>query len=108
VLRMAALGVDAIDARATRLVRALGSRGWRTDIVDGFSTIGGGSAPGAALPTRLVVLAREELGAAALDARLRELEPPIVGRIERDRLLLDLRTVREEEDAEIVAALSAW
>jgi L-seryl-tRNA(Ser) seleniumtransferase len=108
VLRMAALGMDAIDARAGRLARALGSRGWRTEIVDGFSTIGGGSAPGAALPTRLLVLAREDLGAAALDARLRELDPPIVGRIERERLLLDLRTVRDEEDAEIVAALSAW
>jgi L-seryl-tRNA(Ser) seleniumtransferase len=108
VLRMAVLGMDAIDARAGRLARALGSRGWRTEIVDGFSTIGGGSAPGAALPTRLLVLAREDLGAAALDARLRELDPPIVGRIERERLLLDLRTVREEEDAEIVAALSAW
>jgi L-seryl-tRNA(Ser) seleniumtransferase len=108
VLRMAALGVDAIDARAGRLARALGARGWRTEIVDGFSTIGGGSAPGAALPTRLLVLAREGLGADVLDARLRALQPPIVGRIEHDRLLMDLRTVREEEDDEIVAALSGW
>jgi L-seryl-tRNA(Ser) seleniumtransferase len=108
VLRMAALGVDAIEARAGRLALALGSHGWRTQIVDGFSTIGGGSAPGATLPTRLLALSRENLGAAALDARLRDLDPSIVGRIERDRLLLDLRTVREEEDGEIVAALSAW
>jgi seryl-tRNA(Sec) selenium transferase len=43
-----------------------------------------------------------------LDARLRGLDTPIVGRIEHDRLLLDLRTVREEEDDEILAALSAW
>jgi L-seryl-tRNA(Ser) seleniumtransferase len=108
VLRMAALGVDAIDARAARLARTLVARGWRAEIVDGFSTIGGGSAPGAALPTRLLVLAREDLGADVLDARLRALQPPIVGRIEHDRLLMDLRTVREDEDDEIAAALSGW
>jgi L-seryl-tRNA(Ser) seleniumtransferase len=108
VLRMAALAADAIDARAARLARTLVARGWRAEVVDGLSTIGGGSAPGAGLPTRLLALAREDLGADGLDARLRELDPPIVGRIEHDRLLLDLRTVREEEDDEIAAALSVW
>ena len=73
--------------------------------MDGLSTIGGGSAPGSGLPTRLLALAREGLSADALDARLRSLDPPIVGRIENDRVVLDLRTVAEAEDEEIVSAL---
>ena len=40
-----------------------------------------------------------------VEAALRRLEPPIVARIERDRLVLDLRTVFEEEDASLVAGL---
>jgi L-seryl-tRNA(Ser) seleniumtransferase len=73
--------------------------------VDGVSTIGGGSAPGSGLPTRLVALGRAGLSADALDSRLRALDTPIIGRIENDRLVLDLRTVKEEEDEEIALAL---
>ena len=105
VLRMAGLSAEVIGARAERLAHRLGSGGWRTAVVDGLSTIGGGSAPGSGLPTRLLALAREGLSADALDARLRSLDPPIVGRIENDRVVLDLRTVAEAEDEEIVSAL---
>jgi L-seryl-tRNA(Ser) seleniumtransferase len=75
--------------------------------VDGVSTIGGGSAPGSGLPTRLIAIARAGHSADALDSRCRSLATPIVGRIENDRFVLDLRTVREEEDEEITVAFSA-
>ena len=107
VLRMASLTVDAIGARAERLAARLRAAGWHAQIVKGISTIGGGSAPGSGLPTRLVALEREGISADALDSRLRALDTPIVGRIEHDRLLLDLRTVREDEDEEIASALAA-
>jgi L-seryl-tRNA(Ser) seleniumtransferase len=105
VLRMAKLSADAIGARAERVAGRLRQAGWRAETVDGVSTIGGGSAPGSGLATRLLALERDGVTPITLDARLRALDTPIIGRIENDRLVLDLRTVREEEDGEIVAAL---
>ena len=52
------------------------SRGLHAGVADGMSTIGGGSAPGSALPTRLVTIAHPTLSATALEARLRLAEPP--------------------------------
>ena len=104
VLRMARLRADAIGARADRVASALRTAGWRADTVDGVSTIGGGSAPGSGLPTRLIAISRGGQSADALDARCRALDTPIIGRIDDDRFLLDLRTVREEEDEEIALA----
>jgi L-seryl-tRNA(Ser) seleniumtransferase len=104
VLRMANLSARAIGARADRLAGALAACGWRVEVVDGVSTVGGGSAPGSGLPTRLIAVARHGQSAAAVDARCRALETPIIGRIEDDRFLLDLRTVREEEEEEIAVA----
>jgi L-seryl-tRNA(Ser) seleniumtransferase len=102
VLQMARLTVDEIEPRAEALARRLADAGWDARVIDGLSTIGGGSAPGSGLPTRLVALAREGLSADALEERLRQLDPPIIARIEDDRVVLDLRTVRPEED---IAAL---
>ena len=74
-------------------------------LVDGSSAIGGGSAPGVELPTWLVAIAKDGLTPDALEERLRRLTPPVIARIERDRLLLDLRTVLPEQDAALAALL---
>jgi L-seryl-tRNA(Ser) seleniumtransferase len=106
VARMIAATADAIGARAEALAGRLRAAGFTAEIVDGASTIGGGSAPGSALPTRLVSLGLPGGTPAALEARLRRLDPPVIARIERDRLLLDLRTVLPEEDDELARLLS--
>jgi L-seryl-tRNA(Ser) seleniumtransferase len=107
VQRMLAMTSGEIRARA-ELVAAAISRlpGWRVDLIDGISAVGGGSAPGVELPTCLVAIETTGLSAGALDERLRQLTPPIIARIERDRLVLDLRTVLPDEDrllAELIA-----
>jgi L-seryl-tRNA(Ser) seleniumtransferase len=104
VLRMAKLSAEAIGARADRVATALRTAGWRAEVVDGVSTIGGGSAPGSGLPTRLIAIARAGQSAGWVDARCRSLDTPIIGRIDDDRFVLDLRTVREGEDEEIAVA----
>ena len=71
----------------------------------GRSTVGGGSLPGETLPTALLSLAAPS--AAALAQRLRRGRPAVVGRIENERLLLDPRTVAEDEDEILLAALNA-
>jgi L-seryl-tRNA(Ser) seleniumtransferase len=104
---MAALPAAALGARAERVAAVLRASGWDADVIEGASAIGGGSAPGATIPTRLLAIARPPLSADALDARLRALDPPIIARIESGRVVLDFRTVEEGDDAGIVASLVA-
>jgi L-seryl-tRNA(Ser) seleniumtransferase len=107
VRRMLALTVDDIRARAEIVASAIaGMPGWRVELVDGVSAVGGGSAPGVELPTRLVAIEKAGLTVDALEARLRQLTPPIVARIERDRLVLDLRTVAPDDDRRLTELLA--
>jgi L-seryl-tRNA(Ser) seleniumtransferase len=104
VHRMLHMTADAIGARAEALAGALAARGWRTRVVDGVSTIGGGSAPGSELPTKLVELSHATLTATQIEHHLRAQDPPVIARIQDDRVVLDLRTVLLEE-TETLAAL---
>jgi L-seryl-tRNA(Ser) seleniumtransferase len=97
---------ESIEARAAAVAAALEPSGvYGFEIVDGRSTIGGGTAPGLTLPTRLLAVSRVGFSAAALESALRRLDPPVIARIERDRLVLDLRTVFEDEDQALVHGL---
>jgi L-seryl-tRNA(Ser) seleniumtransferase len=102
VQRMLAMTAEAIRARAGTLAAQLnGVGGWRAELLTGTSAVGGGSAPGIELPTWLVAIEREGLTANALESRLRQPRPPIIARIERDRVLLDLRTVFPDQDEQL-------
>ena len=103
VARMMTMTVDEIDRRATSLAAALSNAGLQAEIIDGFSTIGGGSAPGSQLATRLVALT---LPAARLDAALRAARPPVIARIEDDRVVIDLRTVAPDDDERLVGLIA--
>ncbi|MFN8059612.1 MAG: L-seryl-tRNA(Sec) selenium transferase [Vicinamibacterales bacterium] len=108
VLRMLRLSAAAIDARARFTAEALSRSASRltVTVVDGMSTVGGGSAPSSAMPTRLLALAHATLSAPELDAALRALATPVIARIVDDRVALDLRTVMPEQDARLVELLS--
>ena len=94
VWRMISASESHLKERALALQRAIGSR---ASIAPGRSTIGGGSLPGETLPTWLVVL---DGNPDAMADALRQADPPVIARIEDDKLVLDLRTiVAEEEDA---------
>jgi L-seryl-tRNA(Ser) seleniumtransferase len=95
VARMLSLSLDDIARRADALATGLNDNGLQADVIDGSSTIGGGSAPGSELPTRLVALA---VPAGRLEAALRAGTPPVIARIEDDRVVIDLRTVAPEDD----------
>jgi L-seryl-tRNA(Ser) seleniumtransferase len=98
VARMLSLAADEIEARAQQLAERLQGQGWRVTLMSGASTIGGGSAPGVTLDTVLLALQRDGFSADAVEEQLRSLAVPIVARIEQDRVVLDLRTVFEEQD----------
>jgi L-seryl-tRNA(Ser) seleniumtransferase len=107
VARMMSATFDDIAARAERLVAALrGTSGLRVSLLDGASTPGGGSAPGVQLPTRLVAVEKAGLSANEIEARLRRATTPIIARIQDDRVVLDLRTVDEADEREIVRVVA--
>jgi L-seryl-tRNA(Ser) seleniumtransferase len=105
VRRMLALDADTIEDRARVLADRLVVLGWNVSLVSGSSAVGGGSAPGLALPTVLVAIEREGLTADALEARLRTLSTPVIARIVDDRVVLDLRTVPEDSLEQLTSLL---
>jgi L-seryl-tRNA(Ser) seleniumtransferase len=105
VVRMLALEVGEIRRRAQALTDGL--RGNVTaELVDGFSTIGGGSVPGSALPTALVALTHRSLSAAQLETQLRCATPSVIARIQDQRVVIDLRTVMTEQEPRLLDLLN--
>ena len=99
-LRMIRFTAAEIRARAEKLAGRIGRK---ARIIEGESVIGGGATPESTLSTYLIVL--EDADAVAEERRLRGNNPPIIARIERDRVVLDLRTVFAEEEDALVQAL---
>jgi L-seryl-tRNA(Ser) seleniumtransferase len=97
-LRMMQLSKAEISERAENFVSEIGSSEIKADLVDGESLIGGGSAPSSVLPTRLIAITANNFSANELAARLRRSEPPVIARVEDDRVMLDLRTVFPAQD----------
>jgi L-seryl-tRNA(Ser) seleniumtransferase len=98
-LRM--LDISAADIRARAEVVARKVPG--ALVVDGESVSGGGSLPGGVLPTALIAVEASKPDAVA--ARLRAHDPPVMTRVENGRVILDLRTVEEPDDALVGDAL---
>jgi len=110
-LRMLAATREKIEARARSFVRSLRERVAEAcmtfEIVEGVSAVGGGSAPTTHPPTALVRVTHASLSASALDEALRRGSPPVVARILDERVVVDLRTVAEEEEQELADALAS-
>ncbi|HMK22714.1 MAG TPA: L-seryl-tRNA(Sec) selenium transferase [Terriglobales bacterium] len=104
-LRMMRASKEEIGARANKLAAQLrGLAAVEIEVLDGESVIGGGAAPSATLPTRLIAVTVKGAGADELLSRLRGAETPVIARVQDGRVLLDLRTVLPQEEATIVAA----
>ncbi|WP_447008739.1 L-seryl-tRNA(Sec) selenium transferase [Saccharothrix sp. DSM 118769] len=97
----AALDADpaALRARAEDLVAALAAAGLDARAAASAAAVGGGGAPGVELPSAAVSLPERYA------ARLRAGRPPVVGRVERGRCLLDLRTVDPADDGALRGAV---
>jgi len=117
VWQMIAMESSQIEARARDLAGWLSTRrpdtaapsegttGMQVEVIDGWSKVGGGSLPEETLPTHLVAL--RVPSAHDLAETLRLGSPPVIGRIENDALVLDLRTVLPSEDTALRQALEA-
>ena len=107
VQRMLSLTTDEIARRVDRFVSALGTSGnLKFEISDGESAIGGGAAPAAHLKTKLIALSHTTMSPQRLELALIQSSPPVVARIIDDRVMIDLRTVAETEEAELLDILA--
>jgi len=107
-VRMMRLSPLDIAARAESLAASVRRQAPRiaVEVVAVSSIVGGGSAPGATLPSFALALSCKDISADELSRNLRQAELPIVSRVEEGRVLLDLRTVFPEQDQLILQALA--
>ena len=101
LMRMLSLPVEQIEQRCRALAEQIGSDRLRAEVVAVESVVGGGTAPNTRLASYAVALAHADMGADELLKQLRTAEPPIVGRISEDKVMLDLRTVPAHVDETI-------
>lgn len=110
-LRMLSSTREEIEGRAISFTKALLERVdpdvLRTEIVEGRSAVGGGSAPTTHPETALILLTHARMSANALEKSLRRSRPPVISRILEERVALDLRTVFEEEEAEMLSVIAS-
>jgi L-seryl-tRNA(Ser) seleniumtransferase len=103
VQRMLAMTAEEVRPRADLIASALNTGAdWHAEVIAGVSAVGGGSAPGVELPTWLIAIAHPGTTPDALANRLRQLKPPVIARVQNDRIVLDLRTVFPEQDALLI------
>jgi len=102
VLAMLTENLSTIETRARAIAAALSNAGVELEIRPSSSSVGGGAFPTATIPSMAVALSGDVNG---LEERLRHGDPPVIGRINDGKLLLDLRSVQPREDATLVKAV---
>ncbi|HSB03811.1 MAG TPA: L-seryl-tRNA(Sec) selenium transferase [Thermodesulfobacteriota bacterium] len=97
-LRMLTFNRDHLRRRGKRLLKRLaGIGGIKAALKEDVSQVGGGSLPLQELPTVVIALRPHSLSVNDLEENLRKVDPPIISRISKDELILDMRTVFDEE-----------
>ena len=107
-LKMICQPYRALKTKARRLVRMIGrldARNFTLDLVDGGSKVGGGALPLLELPSSLLCLSPNKLSANSMEEWLRSHAPAIIVRLERDNILLDVRTIQEKELKTVARAI---
>ena len=99
-LRMITLPLDHIEKRAKELAKLMENVGdprISVCLVDVFSRPGGGAFPLQKLPSKGVGVKVQGISANAVEKKMRGNDIPIIGRIEEDRFIMDLRTIQDDE-----------
>ncbi len=104
-LKLITLPPKEIFQKAQMLVKEIQGLPCEITIEETISRVGGGALPLASPKSYAVALKCPSLSATKLERRLRQHEPPIIGRIEEERLLLDMRTVLPDEIQTLARAL---
>ncbi|RLB94125.1 MAG: L-seryl-tRNA(Sec) selenium transferase [Deltaproteobacteria bacterium] len=113
-LKMICQPYRSIERKAEQFLKRLENlktENFSVTLVDGNSKVGGGALPLMELPSRLVCLTPGRLSAVTMEKWLRAFEPPIIVRLEKENILLDMRTVQASElktTAEAIRQLASF
>jgi len=107
VERMLAIRPEELMRRCREITERISCSQLSVDVIPVTSLVGGGTAPRATLQSCAISLRHISLSAGEVLANLRRLEPPVIGRISDDAVLLDLRTVPPDFDAELASLLTS-
>lgn len=103
IWRMIAMKPAELEVRARRWLNHIQGLGLQAGVETGMSMVGGGSLPGESLPTWVLSLYVEDPHRFVY--RLRNATPPIIARIDDDRVLFDPRTVFIEQESALLAGI---
>jgi L-seryl-tRNA(Ser) seleniumtransferase len=109
-LRMICYSYESLVENAERLhalIRDINTENFSVELSDGYSKVGGGALPLQKLKTRLLGLVPARISAQRMEKYLRHHTPPVIARVEKDRLILDIRTIREKEFQTVAQAIQA-
>jgi L-seryl-tRNA(Ser) seleniumtransferase len=106
VIQMLSLTSEELRQRAQGIAAGLSSNNLSLELLDGESALGGGAGPTSTFPTTLIAITHSEKSAQDIEHQLRTFSPPIISRISEGKVLLDLRTVFENQMPDILRALN--
>ena len=109
VYRAAAATAATLEERGERILRSALEGGGSVSgaVLPSRAAFGGGTSPEKLFESRAIAVSHARASAEALAASLRASKPPVVARVEADRVWLDLRSIAPEEDPLVAAALKA-
>ncbi len=90
--------VEAVALRAAELLRAFLGEGFTLSVESGESVVGAGAMPGRHIPTKVVAVSHLMYGPDWIAARFLSSKTPVIGRINKDRFILDMRTIDDVND----------
>ena len=107
VIQMLSLTPEEIRQRAQTIVDGLSASATRFELLEDESALGGGAGPTSTFPTTVIAITHSDRSAQDLEHQLRTSSPPIIGRISEGKVLLDLRTVFEDQLPDVLRVLHA-
>ncbi len=109
-LAMIAASLESLQRKADACIQALHNfklRGCRFLVVDSVARVGGGAMPEQNLASKAIAITPECMSLVELEERLRCMGTPVIGRIENEQFLLDMRTIQEDDISIIVESINA-
>jgi L-seryl-tRNA(Ser) seleniumtransferase len=106
-LQMITAPIASVNRRARRLLRQLagiGGSDWVIEVRAEVSEVGAGALPLTKIPTRVISIRSNRMSASAIEQSFRRQDPPVLGRIQQDTFLLDMRMVQDRELPEVAQA----
>ena len=101
VIQMLSVTRQELEQRARNVADGLD-----VELVAGESALGGGAGPTSTFPTTLIAITHPKKSAQEIEHELRNYSPPIIARISEGKVLIDLRTVFDDQLPAIRAALA--